>query len=329
MHMKKNIILTSLFICSLISHAQISGGMIQRSTQKSSVTTESSKTTIKKKPSSSTSKTQAKHSASKRYKQGKSYTDPYPIEYADTIVGDMGGDIDPEQFYQWGLEDYNKNNYGEAKEWFELAVQTGNHVNAAFYLGCIYYDGMGVSANHAEAFRYFKISGFSNNCIAQWYVGYMLAEGSGVQKDERKADLWYHKALSNLFELAKDALEADDELALQFLLMASIPKNTPYEGPALSLLGYLYYYGKCGVKQDYYQAFDYFSRAENVGSLPAKYYLGLCYEFGHGVKESKSMAKKMYKASGYDNWSNAFYIMKNPVIPSSWTNMWISNYQLD
>ena len=66
-------------------------------------------------------------------------------------------------------------------------------------------------------------------------------------------------------------------------------------------IGITYYYGLGGVRTNYEEAKSSFSSAAQAGSNEAKYYLGLCFEFGRGCSANKSMADFWYNSSGYSS----------------------------
>lgn len=312
--MKRIILLLAFIISTLIACAQVSGGMLKRQIPQASA--KSSGSTVKKKSSS-----QARKSAKKPAKKSntnKSYQKKQSQGKDDEEDDGFDPEVDAELFYQWGVEDYNAKNYSEAKEWFELAVSASEHSEAAFFLGGMYFDGIGVEIDYEKAFIYYKIAAKADIEWAQWYVGYMMDTGNGVTQDKTEARYWYRKSLPSLFDSAKNNLDKNEHLALTLFLMVAIPDDTPYKGAAMALLGYIYHEGKCGVDIDYIKGAEYFEAAVYYDCTAANYFLGICYKNGIGVKKDKSKAKKQLKASGCNGWYDALYKIKNPEIPSKW-----------
>lgn len=89
------------------------------------------------------------------------------------------------------------------------------------------------------------------------------------------------------------------EKAIEFYLKANRIGERPYRDWALYQIGCIYYLGLSGVKTNYYEAFKYFKMASDSGVLQANYYLGQCYEFGHGVQKDIYKAKVYKEKSGY------------------------------
>jgi TPR repeat protein len=89
---------------------------------------------------------------------------------------------------------------------------------------------------------------------AQFGLGYIFAQGSGVKQDYAEAARWFRKA-------------ADQGNV-----------------NAQSDLGFIYAQGK-GVKQDYEEAAKWFRKAAGKDDAIAQFNLGLLYEKGYGVKQ--------------------------------------------
>jgi hypothetical protein len=58
----------------------------------------------------------------------------------------------------------------------------------------MYYNGLGVKEDHAEAMIRFRKAAEQGNCQAQFIVGYMYYNGLGVKEDHAEAAIWFHKA---------------------------------------------------------------------------------------------------------------------------------------
>lgn len=102
------------------------------------------------------------------------------------------------------------------------------------------------------------------------------------------------------YEQAKKLrLNGQGEKAIEFYLKAYRIGKSPYRDWALYQIGCIYYLGLSGVKTNYSEAFKYFEMASDSGVLRANYYLGQCYEFGHGVQKDIYKAKVYKEKSGY------------------------------
>ncbi len=81
-------------------------------------------------------------------------------------------------------------------EWEPLA-EAGDPY-AQFYLGLMYYDGIGISQNLLEAEKWFRMAGDQGHAPAQISLGVMYGEGQGVRADLVHAFMWFTLAKSRL-----------------------------------------------------------------------------------------------------------------------------------
>lgn len=147
---------------------------------------------------------------------------------------------------------------------------------------------------------------------AQFNVGYKLASGKGVEKDEKKAVEWYRKAANqghagaqcNLGYMYDSGLgvSADKRMAFDWYLRAA--NNGTGDRVAQNNLGIYYEYGTIG-KQDYAEAFKWYERSARQGYAVAQCNLGLMYEFARGVEKCIPEALKWYEAAAKQNYSRA------------------------
>lgn len=322
--MNKYLFFIIFFSYSLLASAQSRGGEIMRSQQKKSAkVTKPRSTQIKK-----------RRTSSKR-------TATYNQNDVDEVETDV--DISPEQFFQWGEEDFYNKNYSEAKEWYEIAAMEG-HTQAQYYLGWMYQFGRGctkeidaaiywyskaVENKHLKAarnlsliFLYEKeyyISAFVNakkaaewgDTIATALLGYLYMTGTGAVENKVKAKqcfdnsipLLYNKGISLAF---KNISEGDAILYLAYTLWDT---NGKYYGRACMHIGWIYYKGLNGNEVDYTEAFKFFNEASDNGNNVGKYLLGECYEYGRGTQIDKKKAKQYYKESNLT--SKTAYLLAN------------------
>ena len=78
------------------------------------------------------------------------------------------------------------------KEWLPLAEQ-GN-ADAQFDLGFMYENGTGVLQDYAEAVKWYRLSAEQGNAEAQYSLGFMYSSGTGVIHDYAEALKWYRLA---------------------------------------------------------------------------------------------------------------------------------------
>jgi TPR repeat protein len=77
-------------------------------------------------------------------------------------------------------------NYAEALKWWRLSAQQGN-ASAQTAIGDMYRDGLGTPKNDDEAFKWFQLSAQQGDSGAQNNLGVMYHEGRGVAKNDTEA----------------------------------------------------------------------------------------------------------------------------------------------
>jgi uncharacterized protein len=88
----------------------------------------------------------------------------------------------------------------------KVAAHQGN-VQAAFNLGNIYANGIGVSQNYAEAEKWFRIAAVQGDTKAQYALGMLFYTGKGLTKDYAEAVKWFRLAANQGDAEAKSALK--------------------------------------------------------------------------------------------------------------------------
>ncbi|MGE4490542.1 MAG: trypsin-like peptidase domain-containing protein [Kiritimatiellales bacterium] len=78
----------------------------------------------------------------------------------------------------------------EAIKWYRLAAEQG-HKDAQYTLGVYYDAGTGVSQNAEEAAKWYRLAAEQGHSVAQFNLGVCYAEGQGVDKDYEEAVKWY------------------------------------------------------------------------------------------------------------------------------------------
>jgi len=92
-----------------------------------------------------------------------------------------------------GMDAYESNDYATAlTEWQELA-DAGN-AEAAYGMGLLYGNGMGVEMNDDLALKYYGIAAEQGHPDAAFSLAVMHQNGWGVPMDEIKANEWYRVA---------------------------------------------------------------------------------------------------------------------------------------
>jgi hypothetical protein len=101
-------------------------------------------------------------------------------------------------------------------------------------MGLLYYRGLGIAQNYAEARMWFEKAAAKGHMAAMLNLGVLYGEGFGVAQDSAKAREWYDRAIAR------------------------------GGAAAMTELGFLYYRGK-GVSQDYAEARAWFEKAAAKG----------------------------------------------------------------
>ena len=64
----------------------------------------------------------------------------------------------------------------------------------AIYLGWMYANGRGVEQDDAEAVKWYRLAAEQGDADAQASLGWMYASGRGVEQDDAEAVKWYRLA---------------------------------------------------------------------------------------------------------------------------------------
>ena len=133
------------------------------------------------------------------------------------------------------------------------------------------------SVAFSATFEEIKLAAEQGDAKAQLDLGFIYAQGSGVQQDYQKAREWYEKA------------------AAQGLPEAQLN------------LGILYDQG-LGVRQDYQKAREWYEKAAAQGLPEAQLNLGILYDQGLGVRKNLATAKDWFgKACDNSNQTGCDY----------------------
>ena len=97
--------------------------------------------------------------------------------------------------FEDGLTAYSRSDYATAlRVWLPLA---GRGDPAAQYdLGVMYENGTGVAQDFVQAVKWYRLAADQNNAIAQGNLGYMYANGKGGPQNFIQAYMWFTLAAS-------------------------------------------------------------------------------------------------------------------------------------
>jgi len=97
----------------------------------------------------------------------------------------------------WGLTNYERCVKAYEDKDFPNAYNICKEVvepNAHFIIGEMYYNGLGVKEDHAEAAIWIRKAAEQGNPEAQYVIGQMYYYGLGVKEDYEEAIIWVRKA---------------------------------------------------------------------------------------------------------------------------------------
>ena len=164
-----------------------------------------------------------------------------------------------EQLTDRGMEALRKGDWDAARAAFEPAANQGD-TRAQVALGSMYFAGLGVVRDFADASHWFTPAAAKGDAEAEYNLGLMTdLGGTGIVQDHAAAAAWYEKAAAQ-----------------------------GHVGAAYQL-GLLYENGT-GVPQDVARAASWFRQAAAGGNGPAMTALGSMYDQGRGVTQNEAVA---------------------------------------
>ncbi len=108
------------------------------------------------------------------------------------------------QDFQRGLEAAKRGDYAVAlREWRPLAEL--GHADAQFNLGLMYFEGLDVAQDRAEAAKWFMVAAERGNVFAPDLLGRMYWAGLGVPRDYVHAHMWFDLAVVQGHKEAADS----------------------------------------------------------------------------------------------------------------------------
>lgn len=159
------------------------------------------------------------------------------------------------------------------------------------------------TGKHQDLVKNLELLVDEGNYAACYDLGQLYYHGgNGMEKDIRKAILYFIKAADNgipeaAYQLGKiyetgveNVLAADQRLSFEWYTRAAeacIPE-------AENNLGSCYFFGR-GVDVDYDRAFCLYSSAAKKGNIEAEMNVGICYAAGRGVEQDYTLAYRWWK----------------------------------
>jgi len=188
-----------------------------------------------------------------------------------TVLADPRNDR-AQDFFQRGEKAYYSENYKEAVNWYERAIELG-HLEAMKSLALMYATGKGVTKNRSKAERLYRkllpklrAAASAGDISAMRTLAYMMENGFGVPQRPEGAIGWYRQAAS-----------AGDISSMRNL-------SSIYD------LG-IY------VPRDINEAVRWLELAAENGDATSMYDLGWRYEQGNGVGKNRDTAIHWYQTA--------------------------------
>lgn len=188
----------------------------------------------------------------------------------------------------------------EAVEMFQRAARQGHPV-AQYNLGLLYRDGSGVAKDEARAAEYFTLAAAQGNVAAQKWV-------DDRKKMEEWAQLEARAAAGDadaLYAIAESDEELDDGTDEAYSVIQSSYQEALNAYLPEARAGNAHamrrvagmYYDGRGTKRDLALAFVNYQGAASAGDAFAQYMLGRMLEKGQGVAANKAEAIRQYQRS--------------------------------
>ena len=203
--------------------------------------------------------------------------------------------------YDLGVRYYNgggvSQNYAEAIKWYRKAAEQG-YAMAQNKLGIMYEKGRGVPQDYLEAVKWYRKAAEQGDMNAQYNLGYMYEYGKGVTPDKAEAKKWYQNVAKQGSEDAKKALrrlsrwkpgKGEDKLTQLKRDAENGDAEAQYQ------LGFNYFHGYDGVKEDHEEAVKWYRKAAEQGHVDAQILLASCYSKGEGVSLNHAEAAKWWR----------------------------------
>ncbi len=221
-------------------------------------------------------------------------------------------------FLKYSEQNFDNDGSKNIDPWdiFDLSMRRGSHnindhtrlASIAGILGQMFYNGIGVKQDYAQAFKWYKRAYDLGTGHAEGMLGALYLWGNGTAKDAQKGLAMLHKWADQ-----GDSL-SEYEIGRAYLYGTGVPQDAKEavkwfqkglnEDSAFSevTMGRLYQVGM-GVEKDNAAAVKLFQKAADGGNAKGAYFLAQAYLNGDGIAMDKREGVKwLYRAArgGYD-----------------------------
>lgn len=172
------------------------------------------------------------------------------------------------------VRSFNKADYQAAYPELKALSEEGNPV-AAYYMGRMYREGLGMDVDADKAVHYFEMADRGHYPDAAVALGQMVIKGEGTLKDLNLGEQYLKKAayvgnndalyaLGEMYEQG-EGVEKNYTYAFGFFYMAALKGDARAQLKAAQ-----YYLNGRGIPQDYKEAVKWYTRSSNQGYTPAQ-----------------------------------------------------------
>ena len=201
-----------------------------------------------------------------------------------------------------------------ANHWYEKSAEQC-FAQAQFNLGLSYYKGEGVEKNLSKALLLFRKSAEQGNANAQLHVGRCLEE-TNASDEEIKAAFRKSAETGNpeaMCFLGEWYYYVEKDLVIGSLSMSEADKwwreateRGYYQAQYNTVESHDF---KRSEEDDDKEAVKLFKLSASKGFIPAFFALGLCYNYGNGVRKNKKKALKWFKKAAKYDYAEAVYMI--------------------
>ncbi len=208
------------------------------------------------------------------------------------------------------LQAYDDGEYQSAYREFRALADDGD-ADAQSILALMYLEGQAVDADMAQAIGWYARAAEQGQIDAQYALAIISIEGAGgAARNLNTAAQWMHESarrghmyaqfdLGNMYANGTGVVESDADAAQWFEFAAAQGhKDAQYN------LGILYLTGR-GVETDRDVAMQWFQRAAEQGHKDAQYNLGVSYLTGRSVERDPLQAVRWLQAAADQGQSSA------------------------
>jgi len=172
-----------------------------------------------------------------------------------------------------------------------IRMAESGDVQSQFNLGQFYYNGLGVTLDKKEAYKWFRRAADNGHSIAAYSVGVALNLGEGVIADQSEAIVWFEKSVQSGGPTKVDALcnlgrahyfgkGVPENKVKAFQCYRDAFKDVENPGPryshALFNLGTMIFNGEGGAQKNPFEAMRWISFAAGHGHPEAKDFISKC-----------------------------------------------------